>query len=196
MQTSTKNRAAGATALVLSLWGMISAVVATPHAVVAAQDETRPTVIEATTKSARKIAPPANIVGPAWSWTTISGVGYKNSTTGQLLSPSGMSAKFTFTKDGRYKKFFYIQQRTYDMVTQSTTTEDGTATFYDNGTVLLTPVSGHYLGNIGSKIIDRDMTATERKPTTWSWEWRTENGKQKLYIGPGPSSLKPFEHDK
>jgi hypothetical protein len=135
---------------------------------------------------------PADLVG-TWSWTTISSVNYQNTTTGQLASPSGMSAKFTFTKDGRYTKFFYVTQRTYSLVTESTTTEEGTVTFNDDGTFLVKPAKGHYKGHTGSRIIDRPMTDSERKPTTWYWEWRTVDGKRQLYIGPGKSSMSQFK---
>lgn len=195
MQTSFISRAANSAVLLL---GVISVVIGTLHVAIAqeANTSTLPKDSLTSNKTGQAIPPPTDIVGPEWSWTTITGTGYQNKTTGQLLSPSGMSAKFTFTKDGHYKKFFYIQQRTYDLVTQATTTESGTATFYDNGTVLLRPDQGHYLGNTGSKKIDRDMTAGELKPTTWSWVWRTQDGKRKLYIGPSTSSLKPFQRDK
>jgi hypothetical protein len=135
---------------------------------------------------------PADIVG-AWSWTTISGVNYRDTITHQLASPSGMSAKFTFTKDGHYTKFFFISQRTYSLVTESTTTEEGTVTFNDDGTFLVKPAKGYYKGNTGSRIIDRPMTDAERKPITWYWEWRTVDGKKQLYIGPGKASLSPFK---
>ena len=142
--------------------------------------------------SAGKI--PADLLG-SWSWTTISSVNYKDTTTGQLSAPSGMSAKFTFTKDGRYKFFFYVRQQTYSLVTESTTNAEGTVTFGD-GTFTVRPAKGHYKGHTGSRIIDRPMTEAERKPVVWYWEWRTEDGKRKLYIGPGKSSMSLFKPDK
>lgn len=137
---------------------------------------------------------PADIIGK-WSWTTISSVGYQNTVTGQLTEPSGMSAKFTFTRDGHYTKFFYIHQRTYSLVTESTTTEEGTVMFNDDGTFVVKPAKGYYKGHTGSRIIDRPMTDTERKPTTWYYEWRTTNGKRQLYIGPTKASLSLFKSE-
>ena len=138
---------------------------------------------------------PADLVG-SWSWTTISGVNYKDTTTGQFSAPSGMSAKFTFTKDGRYKFFFYVRQQTYSLVSESTTNAEGKVTFGDDGTFTVRPSKGHYKGHTGSRVIDRPMTETERKPVGWYWEWRTEDGKRKLYIGPGKSSMSLFKPDK
>ena len=138
---------------------------------------------------------PADLLG-SWSWTTISGVNYKDTTTGQLSAPSGMSAKFTFTRDGRYKFFFYVRQQTYSLVTESTTNAEGTVTFGDDGTFTVRPTRGHYKGHTGSRIIDRPMTEAERKPVVWYWEWRTEDGKRKLYIGPGKNSMSLFKPDK
>lgn len=131
-----------------------------------------------------KMAAPTPIVGGTWNWTTISGTTYVHQ-SGNLASPSGMSAKFSFGKDGSYTYFFYVQQRTYNFVTQSTTTENGQATFYDNGTVVLTPAKGHYIGLNGGKGIDRDMTASERKPRTFYWEWRTVGVISSFLLGQG-----------
>lgn len=138
---------------------------------------------------------PADMVGQ-WSWTTISGVNYEDANTGRLLSPSGMAAKFTFLPDGRYKFFFYVHQRTYNIVTQSTTNEEGRVTFNGDGTFTMRPEHGHYNGNTGSRIIDRDMTAAERKPKTYSYVWRDADGKRELSMGPSASSLSRFTREK
>lgn len=127
-----------------------------------------------------------------WSWTTISSVNYRDS-VGRLSAPSGMSARFTFDRSGRYKFFYYIRQQTYSLVSEATTTEQGTVTFGKDGTFTLRPTRGHYNGHTGSRIINRDMTAAERKPKVWYWEWRSENGKRNLYIGPGRSSMSLFK---
>jgi hypothetical protein len=132
----------------------------------------------------------ADMMG-AWSWTTISGVNYRDTVTNALAEPSGMSVKFTFSPDGRYTKFFYVRQRTYSLVTQATTTEEGRVTFAQ-GSFTLHPEKGHYKGNTGSKIVDRPMTEQERKPSTYYWEWRTDQGKQALYMGPTLTSLSRF----
>ncbi|HZP83162.1 MAG TPA: hypothetical protein VFB21_16085 [Chthonomonadaceae bacterium] len=134
---------------------------------------------------------PADLIGD-WSWTTISRVNYVDTNTNQLMAPSGMSAKFTFTRDGRYKKFFYVRQRTYSLVSEATTTEEGTVTFGEDS-FTMHPEKGHYKGNTGSRLIDRDMTREERKVTTYRWEWRSENGKRLLYIGPDAKSLSLFK---
>jgi hypothetical protein len=130
-----------------------------------------------------------------WSWTTISSVGYRDTVTKQLAEPSGMSARFTFLPNGRYKYFFYVRQRTYSLVTESATTEEGTVTFNpDAGTFTMKPTKGHYKGSTGSRLIDRDMTAAERKPHVYRYEWREgDGGKKQLYIGPTADSLSLFK---
>jgi hypothetical protein len=138
---------------------------------------------------------PADLVGPTWSWTTISGVGYRDIVTKQLAAPSGMSARFTFTPDGRYDYFWYMRQRTYSLVTESTSTHQGRVTFNNDGTFTLHPAKGHYKGSSGSKIVDRPMTADEKKPMTFTYEWRNEEGKRQLYIGPSKSSLSRFKRE-
>lgn len=135
---------------------------------------------------------PADVLG-VWSWTTISSVGYKDPVTGRLAEPSGMSVKFTFSKDGRYKKFFYVRQRTYGLLNEATTTEEGTVTFAGDGTFLMRPEKGHYVGIVNNRPLDRDMTREDLKPATYRWEWRSENNKRNLYIGPGPSSMSLFK---
>jgi len=146
------------------------------------------------TASATGGGTPADLFG-SWSWTTVSGVNYENATTGQMLSPSGMSAKFTFLRGGRYKFFFYIHQRTYSYVSESATTEEGTLTFNGDGTFTTHPEHGHYNGHMGSKLINRDMTGSEKKSKTYTYEWRTEGGKRQLYAGPSASSLSHFKRD-
>lgn len=135
---------------------------------------------------------PGDLIG-SWSWTTIGGVNYVDKVTGRLSAPSGMSAKFTFTKDGRYKKFFYVRQQTYSLVTVSETNEEGAVAFNNDGTMTLKPTKGHYNGNTGSRVIDRDMTESERKPATWYWEWKNVDGKRQLHLGPTRDALKPFK---
>jgi hypothetical protein len=136
---------------------------------------------------------PTELVGGTWSWTTISGVNYQNTVTKQLAAPSGMSARFTFLPGGRYQYFWYMRQRTYNVVTEATSTHEGKVTFNDDGTFTLHPAKGHYKGNTGSRIIDRPMTETERKPMSFVYEWRNEDGKRQLYMGPSKSSLSRFK---
>ncbi len=146
----------------------------------------------AQTSSSGKV--PADLLGKTWSWTTISGVGYRDTITKQLAEPSGMSVRFTFTPDGRYDYFWYMRQRTFSLVTEATSTHQGKVTFNGDGTFTLHPTKGHYKGSTGSKIVDRPMTEDEkRKPMTFAYEWRTEDGKRQLYIGPSKSSLSRFK---
>lgn len=137
---------------------------------------------------------PADLLGD-WSWTTISSVNYKDTGTNRLAEPSGMSVKFTFTKDGRYKKFFYVRQRTYSLVSEATTTEEGTVTFGENS-FTLHPEKGYYKGNTGSRIIDRPMKPEERKTVVHRWEWRTDKDKRQLYIGFDPEHMSLFRPGK
>jgi hypothetical protein len=136
---------------------------------------------------------PTDLVGGTWSWTTISGVGYRDPITKMLAEPSGMSARFTFLPGGRYKYFWYTRQRTYSLVTEATSTHEGTVSFNGDGSFTLHPAKGHYKGSTGSRIIDRPMTEAERKPMDFVYEWRTEDGKRQLYIGPSKSSLSRFK---
>jgi hypothetical protein len=163
-----------------------------PAADPAAVPASRPEPVNTQTGGAGA-AVPSDLIG-SWSWTTIGGVNYRDTNTGQLKEPSGMSARFTFTPDGRYTYFWYARQRTFSLVTEATSTHEGKVVFAgDGGTFTLHPAKGHYKGNTGSRLIDRPMTAEERKPMTFRWEWRTENGKRQLYIGPGKNSLSPFK---
>lgn len=136
---------------------------------------------------------PNDLAGGTWSYTTIGSVNYADKTTGKLAEPSGMSVRFTFTKDGRYAYFWFMRQRTYNLVTEATSTHEGTVTFNGDGTFTLTPITGHYKGNTGSKSIDRPMTDAERKPMTFFYEWRTENGQRRPFIGPSKASLSLFK---
>jgi hypothetical protein len=135
---------------------------------------------------------PASLLGPTWSSTSISSSNYVNQ-YGQMAEPSGMSASYTFTRDGRYKFFFYVRQRTYNLVSESTTRHEGKVTFTGENTFTVYPEKGTYKGNTGSRIIDRPMTARERKPVTWYYEWRTEDGQRALYIGPNKASARRFK---
>jgi hypothetical protein len=141
--------------------------------------------------SGKAIPTPSSLIGGEWKWTSISRIGHKDQ-FGRLAAPGGMSARYTFLSGGRYKFFYYVRQQTYGFISESTTTAEGTVTFYDNGTFLVRPTKGYYRGSNGSRDIDRPMSASERKPVLWYWEWRNEGGKRKLYIGPGPSSMSPF----
>ena len=134
---------------------------------------------------------PADLVG-TWSWTTIGSVGYVDTTTHQLAAPSGMSARFTFTADGRYQMFFYVRQQTYGMVSESTTTHEGTVVFAADGSFTMKPKKGHYRGHTGARVIDRAMTAAERKPVTYRWQWRDGDAGRELYLGPSATSLSRF----
>ncbi|MES2463612.1 MAG: hypothetical protein V4671_23810 [Armatimonadota bacterium] len=147
---------------------------------------------ESAAKPGAKIPAPASLTGTKWSMTTIGGVNYVRQ-NGTLTEPSGMSASYKFTKDGRYDYFFYIRQRTYSLGSEATSTHSGTVKFSDNNTFTLYPEKGWYKGNTGSRLIDRPMTAEERKPVQWYYEWRMENGKRVLYIGPSKSSVKLFK---
>lgn len=141
--------------------------------------------------SGKAIPTPSSLIGGEWKWTSISRIGHQDQ-YGRLAAPGGMSARYTFLSGGRYRFFYYVRQQTYGFISDSTTTAEGTVTFYDNGTFLVRPAKGYYRGNNGSRNIDRPMSASERKPTLWYWEWRNDGGKRKLYIGPGPGSMSPF----
>jgi len=132
----------------------------------------------------------------SWRWTTVSASGYANATTGLAMSPNGMSAQFVFLPDGRYKYYFYGHQRTYGFVTELMTSEEGTVTFNGNGVFTTHAQRGHYNCHSGSSVTDRPKTASELKAKTYSYEWRTEDGKRQLYIGTDASSMGLYKRDK
>ena len=70
--------------------------------------------------------------------------------------------------------------------------QEGTVTFGE-GTFTLHPEKGHYKGHTGTRPLDRPMTAEERKASTYRWEWRNEDGKRQLYIGPDTKILSRFK---
>jgi hypothetical protein len=195
---------------VMLAWGIVdggSAPAAADAADAAPEEETLPSPVREAPKKAKAPASPAAAAArgkaPAdmlgnWGWTTISGVNYVNTTTNQLSSPSGMSAKFTFLPNGRFKYFFFIRQQTYSLVTQSATTQEGTVKFNGDGTFTMHTEKGHYNGFTGSRIIDRDMTEAERsKPQVYQYEWRTDDScNRQLYIGPTKNSLSHFKREK
>jgi hypothetical protein len=183
---NTRNRIAGFAALAAGL------TIAPAHLAFAApQDAPAGKRASATAGSG---AVPGDLQG-TWTWTTISSINYQDTVTKQLAEPSGMSARFTFLPNGRFKYFFYIRQRTYSLVSEAATTQEGTVTFNQDGTFTMRTTKGHYKGNTGSRIIDRDMTAAElKKPQVYHYEWREgDGGKKQLYIGPSANSLSPFK---
>jgi hypothetical protein len=142
----------------------------------------------------RITASPSSLLG-SWRWTTISASNYYNPSTGQITdNAGGMSAAFTFAKNGTYKYNFYVRRRTYGLITESWTTEEGKVSF-GNGTFTLRPAKGHYRGT-GSMNVNRDMTAAERKPHTYIWRWEMRDGKKVLLIGPSEPSLSIFKPEK
>lgn len=134
---------------------------------------------------------PPDLIG-SWAWTTISSVGYVDTSTRQLQSPSGMSARFTFSADGRYRMTFYVRQQTYGLISESTTTHEGTVVFAEDGSFTMKPRKGHYKGSTGARLIDRAMTAAERKPLTYRWQWRDDDDGRHLYLGPSADALSRF----
>jgi len=138
-------------------------------------------------------AVPAELIG-SWRWTTISGSNYVDRTTGQITdNAGGMSAGFTFEKDGHYKFNFYVRQRTYGLVTEAFTTHEGTVTF-EAGKFTLHPTKGHYRGSIAGKPLDRPMSQDEmKKNNVYFWKWATKDGKRQLMVGPSEDSMSHFK---
>jgi hypothetical protein len=154
------------------------------------------TAAEKPASTAKKGAVPAELVGN-WRWTTISGTNYVDRSTGQITdNAGGMSTGFTFGKDGRYKFNFYIKQRTYGLLTESYTTEEGTVTFQP-GTFTVQPTKGHYRGSsTGGRKVDRPMTKSEMKKKVYLWRWQTKDGQRQLMMGPSEQSLSHFKKEK
>lgn len=150
--------------------------------------------VAAPTSNTRITASPSSLLG-SWRWTTISASNYYNPTTGQITdNAGGMSAGFTFNKNGTYKFNFYVRRRTYGLISESWTMEEGKVTF-GKDTFTLQPTRGHYKGT-GSTHVDRPMTAAERKRRSYVWRWEMRDGKKVLLMGPGESSLSIFKPEK
>jgi hypothetical protein len=174
--------AAGA-ALVVGVVGL-GALVALPGAAEARQQKAGVTI-------------PADLLG-TWRWTTVNGGQIVDSTTGNAVDDTGgMSVTFTFTKDGRYKKFFYTKMQSRPgWVTTAQSDEEGVVTSFDGSSFTIRPTKSWYKGSDtmkGTKV-DRAMRPDEMNPATYRWRWETgADGKRKLMIGPSERSMSHFQ---
>jgi hypothetical protein len=139
---------------------------------------------------------PKEMLG-TWRWTTISGSNYVGRDGRITDNAGGMSVTFTFMPGNRYKFFFFVRQKTYSLVTEATTTHEGTVVF-GKDRFTLKPVKGHYRGSsTGSKVVNRSMSRAEmKKNNVYAWKWAEENGKKFLMAGPGSTPSSRFTKQK
>ena len=150
-----------------------------------------------------KAVVPAEVVGE-WRWGTINPAWFENKYTGAYEGHAGgVSAYFVFTKDGRFKRFVYVETNSYGWKTQTMTTTEGTVQF-GKDTFRMKVDSGRYK-SISNRVerhnFDRPMTDEERaKDEKTIYHWRAETdpqtGKPILRIGFGPESLSIFKREK
>ncbi len=137
---------------------------------------------------------PSQMIGE-WRWGTINPTTFYDKSSGAYLGHGGgMSCYFVFGKDGRYKKFFYVQQSpTAGWTTKAWTTSEGTV-LVSGDTFTLKAEKGHYKGEdnrVAKYNIDRAMTAADLKNeanTKYRWSMgKDEQGRTVMFIAPGGS---------
>lgn len=109
-----------------------------------------------------------------WIYGSISPTTYWDSDTGRFLGNArGSAGIFEFDDAGHYKQYVYGEMRTYNLVNKFWTVHEGTVEFTAD-TFTIHPVKGHYIGEMGSRKIDRDMTAEELEKAVVTNHWRIE----------------------
>jgi hypothetical protein len=98
------------------------------------------------------------------------------------------SSRFTFRPDGRYPYQYVVRKNDRGRAVESTTFEEGTVSFRKDGTFVMFPEQGNYRGNTGNGNVNRNMDEAELGRRTFHWEWRGENGRRRLYLGPDETS--------
>ena len=146
---------------------------------------------------------PAGAVGE-WRWGTINPTWLENKYTGAYEGHAGgTSVYFAFTKDGRFKRFVYIETNSYGWRTQVMTSTEGTVEF-GKDTFRIKTEAGKYK-SISNRVarhnFDRPMTDEEReKDSKTIYSWRSETDPQTnkpiLKVGFGPDSLSSFKKEK
>jgi hypothetical protein len=101
-------------------------------------------------------------------------------------------SRFTFRADGRYSYLYSMRQSTRGRLVDSTTVEEGTVRFQNNGTFVMIPEQGRFHGNTGDGLVNRSMDEAELGTRTFHWSWRAEAGRKRLYLGPTEKSAAAF----
>ncbi|MGV3614840.1 MAG: hypothetical protein ACO1SV_05840 [Fimbriimonas sp.] len=145
---------------------------------------------------------PAEVVGE-WRWGTINPGWFENKYTGAYEGHAGgTSAYFVFTKDGRFKRFVYIETNSYGWRTQVMTTTEGTVEF-GKDTFRLNTEKGRYK-SVSNRVqkhnFERPMTDEERakdSKTEYSWRFEKDDaGKPVFKIGFTPTTLSVYKREK
>lgn len=116
-----------------------------------------------------------------WSITTLSTIGYVNTTPGAnyntYKSGGGMTVKFKFRKNGTYEFMLYIQANTYSIENEAWTHTQGTVEFTNDALgqpVFITHAKkGTYRTNQNGNISSRPIPADElnsKFSNTYLWE--------------------------
>jgi hypothetical protein len=131
---------------------------------------------------------PAELQGD-WKHGVISFTNFWDDQGQYVGNAGGIGVYFTFQKDGSYKQFLYINQRSYNCVTQTWTETNGT-TVFEAGKFTVHPTVGHYKASdscVDRNNFERPMTAQEIKDKVqvylWKFETRADDGKTWLKIG-------------
>ncbi|SEU09117.1 hypothetical protein [Stigmatella erecta] len=118
--------------------------------------------------------PPSELEGD-WKFGTISFTNFWGDQGQYIGNAGGVAVFFDFDKSGKFKQQVYINQRSYNCVTQTWTEMEGTATF-DATTFTAYPTKGRYKASdtcYSSNNFERDMTKAEREDniTTYTWKY-------------------------
>jgi hypothetical protein len=115
-----------------------------------------------------------------WSWSS-------SDSAGDIAS-----SQFTFRSNGHYSYTYTVRQSMRGRVVDSTTIEEGSVVFENNGTFVMFPEQGRYHGNTGDGLVNRSMDQAELGTRTFYWSWRTEDGRKRLFLGPTEKSAAAF----
>ncbi len=113
-----------------------------------------------------------------WIYGSVSPTTYWDSDTGKFLGNArGSAGIFEFDDAGHYKQYVYGEVRSYNIVNKFWTVHEGTVEFVGE-TFTIRPLKGHYLGDMGTRKIDRDMTEEELKNGVKTYNYRVERDDQ------------------
>jgi hypothetical protein len=125
------------------------------------------------TQDEPKCTTPRQVQGK-WIYGSVGPTTYWDSDTGRFLGNArGSAGIFEFDGAGHYRQFTYGEMRTYNIVNKFWTVHEGAVEFTAD-TFTIRPTKGHYNGEMGSRKIDRDMTAEELEKAVTTYNWRLE----------------------
>jgi hypothetical protein len=152
---------------------------------------------------APKASVPAEVVGE-WRWGTINPGWFENKATGAYEGHAGgTAAYFVFTKDGRFRRYVYIETNSYGWRTQVMTTTEGTVAFAKDS-FRLNVETGRYK-SVSNRVrkhnFERPMTDDERaKDAKTEYRWKPgrdeRTGKPLMMIGFGSDNLSAFQRER